>query len=320
MIYILVVISQRNIHFFLLRRKIMKIHMKNNRGITFVMLVIIIVILLMLLVISFIQVSSEDKVAAIKEDAEDKNAPASAHEINENTLNKEQKEELIIDGSYIEVNGIKSNSPKLLEGMEPVYWDKDHWETPQNQSQWYDYNPNTKQWANAITEDGSMWVWIPRYSYKISSNLQTNIAGTIDIVFVDTANKGADGKIYCADYPSSTSNTMAEFVVHPAFIDGSKNNFVNGEWDYELAGLWVAKFEMSAENNNDVNIEPGNVELSATIRMVSKPGVPSWRNITIKKAYNNSYKYDRAKESHLMKNSEWRCYRIFKPKYLWKRR
>ena len=26
--------------------------------------------------------------------------------------------------------------------------------------------PTEKKWANAITEDGSMWVWIPRYAYQ----------------------------------------------------------------------------------------------------------------------------------------------------------
>ena len=32
---------------------------------------------------------------------------------------------------------------------------------------WYDYDK--KQWANAKTLDGSYWVWIPRYAYKITS-------------------------------------------------------------------------------------------------------------------------------------------------------
>ena len=31
----------------------------------------------------------------------------------------------------------------------------------------------------------------------------------------------------------------------------------------------------------------------------------AWRSINIANCYENSYDYDRAKESHLMKNSEW---------------
>ncbi len=36
-----------------------------------------------------------------------------------------------------------------------------------------------------------------------------------------------------------------------------------------------------------------------------KEWILSWRWITVGKAYDNSYNYDRSKESHLMKNSEW---------------
>ncbi len=49
----------------------------------------------------------------------------------------------------------------------------------------------------------------------------------------------------------------------------------------------------------------GNKAISSTIRAVSKPRVSSWRYISIGKSYDNSYNYDRSKESHLMKNSEW---------------
>ncbi len=42
---------------------------------------------------------------------------------------------------------------------------------------------------------------------------------------------------------------------------------------------------------------------NSTVKAV--PGVQNWRNITIGDSYTRSYNYDRAKESHLMKNSEW---------------
>lgn len=50
------------------------------------------------------------------------------------------------------------------------------------------------KWANATTSDGSMWVWIPRFAYKISSGYHTNTAGTIDIIFVDASNKALNGE------------------------------------------------------------------------------------------------------------------------------
>ena len=39
--------------------------------------------------------------------------------------------------------------------------------------------------------------------------------------------------------------------------------------------------------------------------MVSKPGLYSWACINLGNAYTNCYNYDRNKESHLIKNSEW---------------
>ena len=49
----------------------------------------------------------------------------------------------------------------------------------------------------------------------------------------------------------------------------------------------------------------GNVVTNYTIKAVSKPGVSSWRGITTGNCYTNGMNYDRSKESHLMKNSEW---------------
>lgn len=32
-------------------------------------------------------------------------------------------------------------------------------------------------------------------------------------------------------------------MVHPAFTDGSSNQYSNGEWRKEITGIWVAKFQ-----------------------------------------------------------------------------
>ncbi|MCI8761004.1 MAG: formylglycine-generating enzyme family protein, partial [Clostridia bacterium] len=165
---------------------------------------------------------------------------------------------------------------------------------------WYQYvagdnetDTRTSKWANAKTKDGSYWVWIPRYEYKILSGEGTSTAGKIDVKFIPTTQTTAD----------------EGYKIHPAFTDGTSNNYKNGEWDKELAGIWVAKYEMSMETNGIAtetsSSSIGNVEISDTVKMVSKPNVSSWRNITIGNSYKNAFNYDRAKESHLMKNSEW---------------
>ena len=47
------------------------------------------------------------------------------------------------------------------------------------------------KWANAMTKDGSMWVWIPRYAYKITyKSSNKSEGGTIEIAFLkDTTNE-----------------------------------------------------------------------------------------------------------------------------------
>jgi len=64
--------------------------------------------------------------------------------------------------------------------MTPVNWNGTEWVETEEENWDYNYlrtagftntvegNGITK-WANDMTEDGSMWVWIPRYTYKIVS-------------------------------------------------------------------------------------------------------------------------------------------------------
>jgi hypothetical protein len=80
----------------------------------------------------------------------------------------------------------------------------------------YDYRTD-RNWANMRTNNGSMFVWIPRYSYKI------NAEKDIDIIFSDgTADFLDDG-----------------FILHSAFNLEST----------ELKGIWFAKFEGSQDPN-----------------------------------------------------------------------
>ena len=102
----------------------------------------------------------------------------------------------------------------------------------------YDYD--AKKWANAQTQDGSMWVWIPRFAYKVNSSTKT-----FDIVFLkDTTNVYVDNGV--------EKNAETEgYIVHPAFKDESSIDYANGGWDKELTGIWVSKFEAGFASGNN---------------------------------------------------------------------
>ena len=174
----------------------------------------------------------------------------------------------------------------------------------------------TNNWANAITADGSMWVWIPRYAYKITyytdSNYTTTTTnktqyGKIDVAFVKYENgqnmflNSTDSGIITTD-PTAQGAGTTNWLVHPAFV----NNVNNGGWDSELSGIWVGKFEATGTKTKDSD---GNVT-EATISVM--PGVSALIDMKIK----DQFKYAKLATfgesvsaeslgSHMAKNSEW---------------
>ncbi len=184
-------------------------------------------------------------------------------------------DEEVIEGKAI-ANGSwnsekKVNSPELFEGMTAVYWDESGNEIELNENSseeewdnWYDYNgqgDGQNKWANAVTKDENgnitgYFVWIPRYAYKIESGLFTLTAGTISVKFLQgTSDLDEEGNrisreySYTIDETNEVNNHMNDYVVHPAFRDGTSNNFMNGEWDEEVSGFWVAKYEAGYQAN-----------------------------------------------------------------------
>ena len=231
---------------------------KSNNGITLVALVVTIIILLILATISIQSLTNTGLFAKAKE-ARDKTANAAENQAKilneyEDELNKYisgNTKKLQADGSWNVTK--KVNSPQLMEGMTGIYWDKDGNEievTANNQDSWYDYNK--QEWANAVTKDSNgnvtgYWVWIPRYAYKIESGRYTSTAGKISVKFLQgTSNKDENNAEISQNYPETTGETMSAYVVHPSFTDGSENgknnHYMNGEWDKEIAGYWVAKY------------------------------------------------------------------------------
>ncbi len=205
------------------------------------------------------------------------------------------------------------NAPEL-NGMTPVSWTKsgDTWtEDATTQTTYYNYTAGTgntdntlSMWANAkntTTAGDSYFVWIPRYAYRIiyyDKDYTTDTTAKI-IGYYDGWGmwKAEDGSVkYKLSDEESTIETVDyggnKYIVHPAFCNGTTDGYGNGQWSAPLKGFWVAKYEMSQSTTD-------------ATKAVSIPAVASWRSINIGNCYTTSYNYDRGKESHLMKNSEW---------------
>ncbi len=190
----------------------------------------------------------------------------------------------------------------VLGNLIPVEYKNNNWVVADTSKEWYNYS--TKQWANAVllrtgvskskgqtvTVTGSnpeaiaMFVWIPRYEYKITSQYN------IDINFI----------------PISTTYTDANssgYRVHPAFTFDSQ----------ELSGIWVGKFETShitlsaSTENNNLQCSNNNCANADGLRIL--PNVSSLRYNNISNSFYAIQSMDnRLKLSgdlHQMKNGEW---------------
>ena len=236
--------------------------MNKNKGITLIALIITIVILLILAGITIGTLTGENGLFTRAQQAKEKTIEAQKNE--DETISKymEQIDEYILDYANGKWNeNQKVNSPQLMEGMTGVYWDETGKEvevTSTNKDNWYNYDK--KEWANAKTKDGSYWVWIPRYAYQIESGCYTNTAGKISVKFLQgTSNKDSDGKEISTKYPTVTGGKMADYVVHPSFTNGKANNYMNGEWDKELTGYWVAKYAAGYQECTQTIAEDGSI-------------------------------------------------------------
>ncbi len=167
------------------------------------------------------------------------------------------------------------NAPEMLTGMKKIMFTEPTEDTKGqivqegeagfDENNWYSYKD--RKWANAQTEDGSMWVWIPRFAYRITkqptySNGTTKQAGTIEVKFlIGTSDEYYDdnGKIKKAQRQETKGQqidtTKDEYTVHPAFTNEDYIDYANGGWNAELTGIWVAKFEAGyAGGNNNAPI------------------------------------------------------------------
>ena len=172
--------------------------------------------------------------------------------------------------------GAKIAGPKLQGEMTPI--------------KYVGESQEGNKWANAMTADGSMFVWVPRYAYKITSGYHSSTAGTIEVAFISTSNSflnGETGEI--TSNPSEEGAGTTKWLVHPAFTA----NATNGGGFGELEGLWIGKFEATGTESN----------------LSVKPGEASLRNMTINAQYqlakSSTFGENISIGSHMAKNSEW---------------
>ena len=315
---------------------------KEEKGITLIALVITIIVLLILAGVAIDMLSGENGILTKAAGAKERTEAAQEREERELA----ELEDLINNngnGSLTGYNEEKQvNKPKLTgstkdvnTGLIPIKYKEGNWVVcAEDDKEWYDYDASKMQWANAMLSDGkykvdsvkvgqvvkteelgSMFVWIPRYAYSMTT-YKTTKTGTADsnngttqnITEVEylkgSSNTGASGKVYPTDYNASTvvEGEKTPMIVHPAFKFGGAN----------LRGIWVAKFEASmAGTNVNTTAENDTKALEKTVKVV--PNAESWRYITVGKAFQvcynmrgkGIYKLAEGTNTHQIKNSEW---------------
>ena len=255
--------------------------MMKEKGITLIALVITIIVLLILSGVSIAMLTGNNGILTQAQRA--KEATEVAAKV-ENSALSSLEDYMITDGSYNKEKGV--NEPRILSGMTEVMFNLPEGsnkgtviksgETGFDENNWYDYSGKIdkegkkieNRWANAVTEDGSYWVWIPRFAYKINSSAKTIdvkfLIGTTDEYYTDeTKTKKETAKR--AKSATEEVDTTTDYYVHPAFTNESSIGYANGGWDKELTGIWVAKFEAGyASGNNSAPVKASSANYSQT--------------------------------------------------------
>ena len=242
-----------------------------QRGITLIALVITIIVLIILAGVTINMLVGENGIITQAQRAKNETAQGQKEESG-GLASLEQQIDEATGKTYNVDKGV--NKPRLATGMKAIKFKNpsesakgEVQDSSENDIEWYDYN--SKKWANSQTEDGSMWVWIPRYAYKVNSNQ------TFDIKFlIGTTDNYYDenGQIQTAKRCNSVDenvDTTIGYTVHPAFTDETTINYRNGGWDKELTGIWVAKFEAGyASGNNSAPVKASSVSYSQSTSWV----------------------------------------------------
>ena len=216
--------------------------------------------------------------------------------------------------SYIEG---KANAPIIdKNNMVPVNYDfvNDVWAVTDEKNWDYNYDLEEKKWANVmlkdllvvegmtnsevkaasidelkgkvVTTEGSMFVWIPRYAYKLTYYKDAN--RTIPIGYLDARGiVDLEGKTPKDLQEPNISIAVGDeyYRPHPAF----ESDLDQGGWDKKITGLWFGKF-----------ITTQKVDNKPTVTRNKDP----YSNLNITDAYLEAQNLG-INGSHMAKNSEW---------------
>jgi len=205
-------------------------------------------------------------------------------------LETDEKGKVIIKGiveepNYVDSTGVEA---ELYKDLTPVIYEDNTWKIANRKEQWYDYA--NQEWANTVilkdkvikkvgdtidvsSEVKAMFVWIPRYEYKIEGTYGKG--GTA---------AATPGEIEINLISKETTVPSSGYRIHPAFTFD----------DIELSGMWVGKFETTGSTEEPTIL----------------PNLTSLRNQNISTQFTTAKKFSfylsKANVgSHLLKNSEW---------------
>ena len=150
----------------------------------------------------------------------------------------------------------KVNDPLLVSDagiasqIKKVGWDESYQEyLVTDDVDWYDYGISSKKWANIKMPDDSYYVWIPRFAYCIDGD-------EIDIKFL----KGTSTETFDGINVKTDSKYSTRYNIPQAFSKFNSSNsddikYKAGEYDTELPGIWVSKYECTVEKIQDDNLQ-----------------------------------------------------------------
>ncbi len=198
-----------------------------------------------------------------------------------------------------------------LGNLIPVVYKNNNWVVVDTtKDKWYDYE--NQEWANAVilndginkiagqelnleTDVRAMFVWIPRYEYKIEGpygkgGVSAESPGEIEVNFISKD----------VVYENANSNG---YRVHPAFTFDSQ----------ELSGIWVGKFETShtilsaSTENNNLQCSNNNCANADGLRILPNVSSIRYNNVSnfFYAAQSMNKKLNISGDLHMMKNSEW---------------
>ncbi len=220
--------------------------------------------------------------------------------------------------TYIDLSSVP-NDPELYHGMKALYYTGGYENVVGYfTDSMYSYDTigenseNTiSKWANARTEDGSSWVWIPRFAYKPVYYTDASMS-----VISEDPTEFIDYDVIFLRKRSSTEYIDKNGIIHPlpeGYIVADAFTMDKGA-GYELTGFWISKYEISREDSMDdgatweASTKPlggGNVLTSNTIRAVSKADRTPWRGIDVSNIFDNAKSMNVKAGSRMMRNSEY---------------